>query len=71
MATTLTPQEIENLQKQLKEKTEEIKDIYDKLVDAGAVPLLDDFLDEIAGGKLTSAIPLPKERSITPFRPNY
>ena len=46
----LTTQEIENLQKQLREITEEIKQIYDKLVEAGAVPLPDGFLDDIAGG---------------------
>ena len=47
---TLTNQEIEQLQQQLKEKTEEIRVIYDKLVEAGAVPVPDDFLDEVVGG---------------------
>ncbi len=47
---TLTEQEIEQLQQQLKEKTKEVKEIYDKLVEAGAVPIADDFLDEVAGG---------------------
>ena len=47
---TLTNQEIEQLQLQLKEKTEEIRVIYDKLVEAGAVELPDDFLDSVAGG---------------------
>ena len=47
---TLTNQEIEQLKQQLKEKQEEAKAIYDQLVEAGAVPLPDDFLDSVAGG---------------------
>lgn len=46
----LTSEEIEQLQKQLKEKTEEIRVIYNKLTEAGVVPLPDDFLDSVAGG---------------------
>ena len=55
----LTPQEIEELTRQLKEKTEEVKQIYDKLVEAGAVPIPEDFLDNVAGGDTFSALPLP------------
>lgn len=47
---TLTNQEIEQLKQQFKEKTEEIRVIYDKLIEAGAVELPDDFLDGVAGG---------------------
>lgn len=47
---TLTNQEIEQLQQQLKQKTQEVKEIYDKLVEAGAVPVPDDFLDTVSGG---------------------
>ena len=47
---TLTNEQIEQLKQQLKEKQEEVKEIYDKLVEAGAVPIADDFLDEVAGG---------------------
>ena len=47
---TLTNQEIEQLKQQLKEKQEEIKAIYDQLVEAGAVEVPDDFLDAVAGG---------------------
>ena len=47
----LTEKEIEQLQQELKEKTEEVKAIYDKLVEAGDVPLSDDILDTIAGGR--------------------
>ena len=46
----LTEKEIEQLQQELKEKTEEVKAIYDKLVEAGEAPLSDDILDTIAGG---------------------
>lgn len=47
---TLTNQEIEQLKQQLKEKQEEVKAIYNKLMEAGAVPLDDDALDNVAGG---------------------
>ena len=47
---TLTNEQIEQLKQQLKEKTEEIKVIYDKLIEAGAVEVPDDFLDGVAGG---------------------
>ena len=47
----MTEKEIEQLQQELKEKTEEVKVIYDKLVEAGDVPLSDDILDTIAGGR--------------------
>ena len=47
---TLTNEEIEQLKQQLDEKKKEIDVIYDKLVEAGVVPLPDDFLDEVAGG---------------------
>ena len=50
----LTNEQIEQLQQQLKEKTKEVKDIYDQLVEAGVSPLPDDFLDDISGGKATS-----------------
>lgn len=53
--SSITPQEIEQLKKQLKEKTEEIKAIYDKLIEAGVVPLPDDLLDEVAGGTWPTA----------------
>ncbi len=53
----LTSEEIEQLQKQLKEKTEEIRVIYNKLSEAGVVPLPDDFLDSVAGGKTTTERP--------------
>ena len=53
----LTSEEIEQLQKQLKEKTEEIRVIYNKLTEAGVVPLPDDFLDSVAGGFIPTVPP--------------
>jgi len=47
---TLTNQEIEQLKQQLKEKTEEIRVIYDQLIEAGAMEVPDDYLDGVAGG---------------------
>lgn len=56
----LTKEEIEQLQQQLKEKTKEVREIYDKLVEAGIVPLADDFLDVVAGGiYYPTATPFP------------
>lgn len=64
----LTPEEIENLQNQLKEKTEEIKTIYNKLVEGGAVPLPDEFLDNIGGGAFPSLPPLFSNSGVDPWR---
>ena len=47
---TLTNQEIEQLKQQFKEKQEEVRELYDKLIEAGAWPLDDDELDGVAGG---------------------
>ena len=54
--TELTNEEIEQLQQQLKQKTEEIKEIYNKLVEAGVAPIPDDFLENVAGGVSMPAI---------------
>ena len=59
----LTKEEIEQLQQQLKEKTKEVREIYDKLVEAGVVPLADDFLDVVAGGvQRVTVTPCPDVR---------
>ena len=50
----LTNEQIEQLLQQLKEKTEEVKAIYNQLVEAGVSPLPDDILDDISGGSCTS-----------------
>ena len=47
---TLTAAEIEQKKQLLEEKTKEFKAIYDELVEAGALPLDDNDLDEAAGG---------------------
>ena len=48
---SLTNQEIEQMKKQLEEKQKEIKELYDKLMEAGAFPLDDDMLDMVGGGR--------------------
>ena len=66
----ISPQEIEELKKQMKEKTEEIRAIYSKLVEAGAVPLPDDILETIAGGLTPTSPPipsLPPSASVRPY----
>ena len=55
---TISPEEVARLQQLLKEKTREVKEIYDKLVEVGAIPLPDDFLDKVAGGGLSSLPPI-------------
>ena len=56
---TLTNEEIEQLKQQLKEKQEEIKELYGKLVEAGAIEIPDDFLDGVAGGGGGGGRPTP------------
>ena len=73
---TLTNQEIERLKQQLKEKQEEIRVIYDKLVEAGVMEMPDDALDQVAGGgyyingRLVTGIPdhTPYPTNIIPNR---
>ena len=65
---TLSNEEIEQLQQQLKEKQEEVKEIYDKLMEAGGVPLPDDFLDGVAGGfPIPTSNPSYSQKAPTPF----
>ena len=47
---TLTNEQIEQKKQLLEEKTKEMKAIYDELVEAGAIELSDDDLDQAAGG---------------------
>lgn len=51
---TLTNEQIEQLQQELKQKIEEIKVINGKLIDAGVIPMSDDYLDEVTGGLLNA-----------------
>ena len=48
---TLTNEQIEQKKQLLAEKQKEIKAIYDELVEAGAIALSDDDLDQAAGGR--------------------
>ena len=64
---TLTNQEIERLKQQLKEKQEEIRVIYDKLVEAGDVPVPDDILDSVAGGLCSTVTPFPSSKVYTNY----
>ncbi|MBP5795473.1 MAG: hypothetical protein J6W07_01375 [Bacteroidales bacterium] len=65
----ISPQEIEELKRQMKEKKEEIKAIYNKLVEAGAVPLPDDILENIAGGLIPTSPPIPSLPPSASIRP--
>ena len=64
---TLTNEQIEQKKQLLVEKTKEMKALYDELVEAGAIELSDDELDDVAGGKsfreivdgIIKKIPLP------------
>ena len=47
---TLTAEQIEQKKQQLKQLTEQAKSLHDELVDAGALPLDDDHLDQVSGG---------------------
>ena len=47
----LTAEQIEQKKQLLVEKMKEVKALYVELVEAGAVKLSDDELDEIAGGR--------------------
>ena len=65
---TLTDQEIEQLKEQLAQKTQEIKGIYNKLMEAGVIPFSDDFLDTVSGGLIGphgTATPPPTTPTLT------
>ena len=48
----MTQEQIEQKKQLLAEKMKEMKAIYDELVEAGAIELSDDDLDQAAGGFL-------------------
>ncbi|MBO4564047.1 MAG: hypothetical protein J5720_01275 [Bacteroidaceae bacterium] len=48
----LSESEIEQLKQELKEKKEEVRSLYNKLVEAGGTELPDDILEAVAGGIL-------------------
>ena len=47
---TLTNEQIEDKKQQLKQLTEQAKQLKDELVEAGAWPLEEDELNDVAGG---------------------
>ena len=47
---TLTAEQVEQKKQQLKQLAEEMKALKDELVEAGAWPLDEDELDQVAGG---------------------
>ena len=57
----LTNEQIEQKKQLLAQKLEEIKVLNDDLVEAGAMELSDDDLDDVAGGKSNSLIKLLKK----------
>ena len=54
---TLTNEQIEQKKQLLEEKMKEMKAIYHELVEAGAIELSDDDLDQAAGGRRFSFLP--------------
>ena len=48
---SLTNQEIEQMKKELEQKEKEVKELYNKLMEAGAWPLDEDVLDMVGGGR--------------------
>ena len=49
---TLTNEQIEQKKQQLQQLTEQAKALYDELVEAGAIELSEDDLDQAAGGNM-------------------
>ena len=49
---TLTNEQIEQKKQLLAERMKEMKALYDELVEAGAIELSDDDLDQAAGGHI-------------------
>ena len=61
---TLTNEQIEAKKQQLKQLAEQAKKLKDELVEAGAWPLEEDELDDVAGG-----LRYPREYALTPKQP--
>ena len=57
---TLTDQQIEQKKQLLAEKMKEAKVIYDELMEAGAIPMDDDELDQVAGGAFHKDLYIPE-----------
>ena len=63
---TLTAEQIEQKKQLLAEKMKQMKAIYDELVEAGAIELSDDDLDQAAGGTPPPSILQLNPGSTTP-----
>ena len=61
---TMTNEQIDQKKQQLKELAEEVKQLKEELVEAGALPLDDDDLDEAAGGIYQRELPLPPQQTV-------
>ena len=53
MMATMTKEQIEQKNQQLAEKVQEMKAIYDDIVEAGAIELSEEDLNQTAGGRGT------------------
>ena len=56
---TLTAEQIEQKKLRLKQLAEEMKALKDELVEAGAWPMDEDELDQVAGGLISDQFPTP------------
>ena len=65
---TLTNQQIEQKMQQLKQLTDKAQQLKNELVEAGAWPLNEDDLDNVAGGA-SSLTPSQRPKSVDPKRP--
>ena len=58
---TLTNEQIEAKKQQLKQLAEQARKLKDELVEAGAWPLEEDELDDVAGGSARPFMNFPKK----------
>ena len=59
---TMTAEQIEQKKQQLKQLAEEMKQLKDELVDAGALPMDEDDLDNVAGGNPLFCNPCSRQK---------
>ena len=68
---TLTAEQIEQKQQQLKQLAEEAQQLKNELVEAGAWPMDEDELDKVAGGLISDQFPTPDITHHNPVRSFY
>ena len=66
---TMTAELVEQKKQQLKQLAEEVKQLKDELVKAGAWPISEDDLDEVAGGVQAGSILKGGEGEFGPKKP--